>query len=236
MSKNEVVKYDPNWKLKFKSEAEKIKKAFSDNCIEIHHIGSTAVEGLSAKPVIDIIVVVRQISSVSSIEGYRFYGELGIPFRRYFSSGNAHIHVFEENNPEIEQNLLFRDYLRDNFEAKNNYEKLKLELAHRYPDDRTKYSLEKNSLISEIIKRTGFNGLCLRYVFHDLEKIYYEKHLGDQGFYKFVLYKGSELVGVASVTNNLIIDKIAGTNYLDHMKKLLEKWISAENDSVKTQR
>ncbi len=235
MSKNEVVKYDPKWKFRFKSEAEKIKKTFANNCIEIHHIGSTAVEGLSAKPIIDIIVAVRQISSVSSIEGYRFYGEFGIPFRRYFSSGDVHIHVFAGNNPEIEQNLLFRDYLRDNFEVKNNYEKLKLELSHRYPDDRTKYSLEKNSLISEIIKRTGFNGLCLRYIFHDLEKIYYEKHLEDRGFYKFVLYKGSEIVTAAAVTNDLIIDKISGTN-LDHMKKLLEKWISSENDSVRTQR
>ena len=152
------------------------------------------------------------------------------------SSGDIHIHVFEENNPEIEHNLLFRDYLRSNTAAKQKYEKLKIELAHKYPDDRTQYSMEKNAFISEIIERNGFKGLCLRFVFHALEAEYYIEHIGKQGAYKFILYKGAEIVAAAAIDEQLIIEKIVGTNHIDYMKQLLDRWILSENDSVRAQR
>lgn len=237
MSKVQVIKYDPQWKERFSLESIKLEKAFAGNFVAIHHIGSTAVEGLSAKPIIDIIVVVKNIFKVNNqtIDGYESRGELGIPFRRYFSSGDFHLHVFEENNPEIQQHILFRDYLRNNSEVRKEYETTKLGLAKKYPDDRMQYCLGKNSLINKIIKISGFNGLCLRHVFHDLEKDYYTSKLGHKGFYKFILYEGSEIISAAAVTQDLVIDEISGENHLVSMQKLLERWISKENNLVRSQ-
>jgi GrpB-like predicted nucleotidyltransferase (UPF0157 family) len=237
MSKVEVVQYNPQWKEKFSLESIKLEKDFKDNFVSIHHIGSTAIEGLSAKPIIDIIVVVKNIFKVNNqmIDGYESRGELGIPFRRYFSSGDFHLHVFEEHNPEIEQHILFRNYLRNNFEVKKDYERVKLELAQKHPAERMQYCLGKNSLINKIIKMSGFKGICLRYVFHKLEQDYYVKKLGDKGFYRFILYEGAEIVGAASVSQDLIIDEIFSENHVDCIKKLLRKWISQDNNSARSQ-
>lgn len=238
MSKVQVVQYDPQWKERFSLESKILAEEFEDNFVAIHHIGSTSVEGLSAKPIIDIIVAVKNILKVNNklIDGYESRGELGIPFRRYFSSGDFHLHVFEENNPEIAQHILFRDYLRSNPKAKTSYEKIKLELARKHPNDRMQYCLGKNSLISEIVMMSGFKGLCLRYVFHDLEKDYYTRKLQNKGFYKFVLYEGAEIVSAAAVTQDLAIEKIASENRLDMMGKFLERWILPENDSARSER
>ena len=115
----EVVPYDPEWPTRFREAAQQIKVALGDNCIEIHHIGSTSVVGLSAKPVIDMLPVVHDIMQVDQANrmmashGYNALGEYGIPFRRYFQKGNNmrthQAHVFEIGNPEIERHLKFRD-------------------------------------------------------------------------------------------------------------------------------
>ena len=86
----EVVPYEPNWPMEFEQEAGQIKKALGDNCIEIHHIGSTSIPNLAAKPIIDMIPVVLDISKVDSANaamqalGYEAKGEYGMLFRRYF--------------------------------------------------------------------------------------------------------------------------------------------------------
>src|SRR5580698_1970268 len=84
----EVVPYNPEWPQMFEAEAALIKKALGDNCIAIHHIGSTSIPGLSAKPIIDILPVVKDILKVDAkpIEalGYQAKGENGMAFRRYF--------------------------------------------------------------------------------------------------------------------------------------------------------
>jgi GrpB-like predicted nucleotidyltransferase (UPF0157 family) len=238
MSKVELLQYNPQWKQKFSLESTKLEKEFGDNFVAIHHIGSTAIEGLSAKPIIDIVISVKDILEVNnkSIDGYESRGELGIPFRRYFSSGDFHLHVFEENNPEIIQHILFRDYLRSNNEVKKDYEKIKLELAQQYAEDRMRYCLGKNLLINEIIRMSCFQGICLRYVFHDIEKDYYIKKLGDKGFYKFILYYGSEIIAAAAISQHLTIEAITGEKHLDVMQSLLERWILPENNSVRSQR
>jgi GrpB-like predicted nucleotidyltransferase (UPF0157 family) len=88
--KIEVVEYNPNWPELFETEAKRIKEALGNNCIEIHHIGSTSIPRLSAKPVIDILPVVRDIREVDKTNkameslGYEAKGENGIAFRRYF--------------------------------------------------------------------------------------------------------------------------------------------------------
>ena len=88
--KVEVVKYRSEWSREFEAEAERIKEILGDEAIEIYHIGSTSVEGLSAKPIIDIMPVVKDISRIDKLNpafealGYECMGEFGIPGRRYF--------------------------------------------------------------------------------------------------------------------------------------------------------
>src|SRR3569832_920194 len=135
----EVVGYDPKWPELFASEAELVKQALGSNCTQVHHIGSTSVPGLSAKPIIDMVPVVRDIQEVdNAIEameslGYEAKGEYGIAFRRYFQKGKNrrthNEHVYQEGNPEIRRYLLFRDWMRSHKDDAENYGKLKLVFA-----------------------------------------------------------------------------------------------------------
>ena len=114
IKKIEVVPNDPNWLSIFEAEAAQIKKILGNNCIALHHVGSTAIPGLAAKPKIDIIMVVRdlffQASELEAI-GYKYRGGFNIPLRKCFTirtaDRNINLHVFEENDPEIELNILF---------------------------------------------------------------------------------------------------------------------------------
>ena len=106
--KVEVVKYRPEWAEEFEREAEKIKEILGENLLAIHHIGSTAVAGLAAKPIIDILPVVKDIRKAEEQNaafealGYECMGEFGIAGRRYFRKGREkrthHLHLFEEAN------------------------------------------------------------------------------------------------------------------------------------------
>lgn len=106
-----VVAYDASWPQLFEIEAQRIKGILGDHCITIHHIGSTAVPGLSAKPIIDILPVVNDILQVDQFNsamkniGYAAKGEYGIPFRRYFQKSSErrthNVHIFAEGNPEL---------------------------------------------------------------------------------------------------------------------------------------
>ena len=165
----DVVNYNPQWPAHFAEEAERIKRALGDNCIRIHHIGSTAVPGLAAKPVIDMLPVVHDISKVddalSNMEqlGYVAKGEFGMPFRRYFQKGQDkrthNVHVFEEKNPEIERHLKFRDWLQTHPADRDAYAELKRYLAQQNPTDIMAYSLGKEAFIAHIDKQTGYQGI-----------------------------------------------------------------------------
>lgn len=129
--KIEVVEYNPNWPELFETEAKRIKEALGNNCIEIHHIGSTSIPRLSAKPVIDILPVVRDIREVDKTNkameslGYEAKGENGMAFRRYFQKGKNnrthHVHVYQEADPEISRYLKFRDWMRSHASDAENY-------------------------------------------------------------------------------------------------------------------
>ncbi|MGQ3887827.1 GNAT family N-acetyltransferase [Legionella sp. CNM-1927-20] len=165
----EVVPYNTSWPMQFVQEAERITKALGNNCIDIHHIGSTSVPGLAAKPVIDMIPVVLDITQVENANaamqalGYEAKGEYGIPFRRYFQKGGNqrthHVHIFELGNSEIERHLKFRDWMRMHPEDKEAYARLKQELARQHPYDINAYCLGKENFITTIDKKAGFNGL-----------------------------------------------------------------------------
>lgn len=142
-----VVPYDGRWPELFTQEATKIRAALGKNCITIHHIGSTSVPGLSAKPIIDMVLGVKDILQVdaASLErlGYEGRGELGMLFRRYFSNRVCHVHIWEEGNPEIDKHLIFKDYLIKNPDEAKRYEALKQRLAETFKMDRTSYTLSK---------------------------------------------------------------------------------------------
>ena len=156
----EVVPYNPHWPKMFEAEAKLIKKALGDNCIAIHHIGSTAIPGLSAKPVFDILPVVKSLSEVDrSVEameriGYEALGEYGIPLRRFFQKGGDwrthHVHVFEKGNPAISLHLQFRDWLISHPDDAKAYQDLKLKLASKFPRDSERYVKGKEAFIQSI--------------------------------------------------------------------------------------
>ena len=154
-----VVTYDPQWPVLFEKEAQKIRAILGKNLLTMYHIGSTSVPGLAAKPIIDILPVVKQIDLVDicnpqfEVIGYEPMGEYGISGRRYFRKGGAekrshHLHVFgEESVADIIRHLAFRDYLRTHPEIAEAYAVLKQGLAKQHPNDIDAYCDGKDAFI-----------------------------------------------------------------------------------------
>lgn len=160
--KVEVVKYREEWKELFKREKELLESIFQPIDVEIHHIGSTSVPGLSAKPIIDILLAVDCIEQVESatkeIEayGYEAKGENGLPGRRYFQKSDdrgvrqVHLHAYTKINPEVLRHLAFRDYLQAHPEDAERYGRLKEKAAAKCEYDIDSYIDEKSSIVKEI--------------------------------------------------------------------------------------
>lgn len=224
-----VTPYNPEWPQIFEKEAAKLKEALGANCIAIHHVGSTSVPGLLAKPVIDIIGVVRNPEiAISPLEklGFTYKGEYNIPMRYFFNRSegvDTNLHVYEEGHPEIELNLLFRDYLRENSEARDQYAQLKVELlkdasSHKKHNSLfTGYNLGKDPFIRSILRAVNFNRIrmmhCTHYAEWDAAKRFRNKYFFDPlsisdpytwtfnhpEHAHFILYKGIEIVGYAQI-------------------------------------
>lgn len=160
MRKIVVVPHENHWSEKFQMDAERLKTAMPET-VKIHHIGSTSVPGLAAKPIIDMIMEVESIERVDRwnerfIElGYIVKGENGISGRRFFIHGTEekrsyHLHVFEKGNPEIVRHLAFRDYMMAHCEETEAYATLKKELAEKYTYDGTLYTEGKNEFVRNV--------------------------------------------------------------------------------------
>ena len=156
-----MVDYNPEWPAMFEAEAPKIAEALGDNLLSIHHIGSTSVPGLKAKPIIDILPVVRDIAAVDQHTpqmealGYEGLGEFGLPGRRYFRKGDLvrthHVHVHAlDSDQEIERHIAVRDYLRAHPDAAREYGELKAQLAKQFPDDRFAYMDGKDAFVKAL--------------------------------------------------------------------------------------
>jgi len=158
-----VVSYNPNWKDIYKEESEKIKNVLSDIIIDIHHIGSTAIPGIKTKPVIDILVEVKDIEAVDQYNntmeelGYEGMGEYGITKRRFFKKGGNkrthHIHIFQAGNEEIKRHINFKEYLIAHPDKAREYSELKEKLVNKYTYDVENYTNGKNDFIKEIDKK-----------------------------------------------------------------------------------
>lgn len=152
-----LVNYDPEWEALFKQEVSIVREILGDELVAAHHIGSTAIPGLKAKPIIDILLEVKSIHSVEKYNkqfqsiGYEAKGEYGIKGRRFFQRGaderTHHVHVFEKGSPEVSRHVKFRDYLKENKEKVKEYEKLKVALAEKNPCDPESYAKGKNEFI-----------------------------------------------------------------------------------------
>lgn len=159
----EVVPYNINWVNKYLAEAEKIKKIMADELVKIHHIGSTSIPGISAKPVIDILVEVINIENIDDYNekmkeiGYIAKGEYGIEGRRFFLKGEInrthHIHVFQVGNSEIIRHLNFRDYMISHPDEAKAYSEMKRELAIKFRHDIDGYCNGKNDFIKNIDRK-----------------------------------------------------------------------------------
>lgn len=160
----EVVDYNPQWIKEFKKESKKIKAVLGKNCIGVYHIGSTAVKGLKAKPIIDMMPVVKDISLVDEHNreleelGYECMGEYGIPGRRFFVKGGDnrthHIHVFEKtNHEEIERHLAVCGYLNSHPDIAKQYGELKASLAEEFTYDNDGYCNGKDAFVKNLEKK-----------------------------------------------------------------------------------
>lgn len=157
-----VVTYDPSWPAAFETEKNRILEACSRFSIAIEHVGSTAVPGLSAKPILDIMIGIPNdqdgVKLVPFLEelGYFYKGENGIPGRHYFTLGNPrthHIHMVKQQGEIWKKHLLFRDYLRIHKKDRDEYAALKQVLSGRFPTDRLRYTESKNGLIQHILEK-----------------------------------------------------------------------------------
>ena len=163
--KVEVVPHDPSWERAFKVESKLICKALGGNVVTIHHIGSTAIPGILAKPVIDLMGEVGDLSSVDAKNeemralGYEVMGECGILGRRYFRKENPpgvrthNVHIFEVDTDNVKRHLAFRDFLRFHPVDAETYSRLKQALAEKYPNDIHGYMDGKDGMIKEMEKR-----------------------------------------------------------------------------------
>lgn len=160
MREIKVVPYKTEWQNQYEIEKRLLEAIFGAEILSIHHIGSTSVPGLAAKPIIDILVEVKQISLIHTYNnemvkmGYECKGENGIEGRRYFQKGGEdrthHVHMYEQGHPEIGRHLRFRDYLRKHADVAWQYARLKQELAKKYQFNPEAYVERKTSFIRNV--------------------------------------------------------------------------------------
>lgn len=162
-----VLPYDRAWKSAFEEIKLEIENAIGDLIIGIEHVGSTSVEGMSAKPCIDIDVIIKNysifedvVSKLATI-GYTHEGDLGIKHREAFKYLDKphlmkhHLYVCPQNSEELHRHVTFRDYLRSNSEAVKKYSSVKETAAKLFPDDIDQYIKYKSPCIEELYRQCG---------------------------------------------------------------------------------
>ena len=162
-----VMPHDATWKNEFEKIKTEIEDALGDLAICIEHVGSTAVEGLAAKPCIDIDVVIRDASELGAAVaalsriGYVHEGDLGIKGREAFDYADKphlmkhHLYVCAQGSAELLRHIAFRDFLRGHPEAAAEYGRIKQEAARLFPDDIARYIAYKSPCIERIYKACG---------------------------------------------------------------------------------
>ncbi|MDM8532716.1 GrpB family protein [Anaerolineales bacterium HSG25] len=156
-----VVPHNPAWKTEFQVEAKRINNALVGRVEALHHIGSTVIPNITAKPIIDILLEVETITDLdeqaSAMEqlGYEAMGEFGIPGRRFFLKDDTaglrthHVHAFQVGHAGVTRHLAFRDYMIAHPQEAQRYSALKQSLAQAHPHDIEAYMAGKGPYIKE---------------------------------------------------------------------------------------
>lgn len=161
-----VLPYNKKWAEDYQQIKNLLLNIFSDLVIEIQHFGSTSINGMSAKPIIDVMIIVNDILKVDDFNpkmietGYKPKGENGMPGRRYFQyfhedgvNHTQHIHVYEKNNPAVIDQLMFRDYLRIDKDAFEQYLQVKINASEMFRYLPIDYTNAKTDCVNEIMSK-----------------------------------------------------------------------------------
>ncbi len=237
-TKNIVIyRYDTNWPKIYEIEAEKIRDALGNNFLEIHHIGSTSVPGLSAKRDIDILCVISSLNKALALEkiDYIYKGEFNVPLRFAFSKNTfdskVNLHVVEKDHGFIALNLAFRDYLRGHVDARIEYEELKRKLIED-PDSHIKtnsiftgYNLGKNDFIKSILEKAGFDDFAINFCAHYKEWDEYHRIRAEQVFEpRGIIYDRNHPCVTAENNYHMVLykgTKIVSTAHVELLSKSL---------------
>jgi len=159
--KVELLPHSLEWETRATAESARILSMLGSNGVAVHHIGSTAISGICAKPVLDLLPEVVSLPRLVEDKvhllslGYEWWGEYGIPNRRYCTLNDAttgrrlvQLHCFQTGDPEIERHLAFRDYLRANSAKAREYDAEKKRCSTLHPNDSHAYSDAKSSWIT----------------------------------------------------------------------------------------
>jgi GrpB-like predicted nucleotidyltransferase (UPF0157 family) len=154
-----IVDYDPEWPRRFDAQRERIAGAIGDRALRIEHIGSTAVPDLGAKPIIDVLVTVADVTDEASygpaLEAAGYELRVSEPEHRMFRTPahDVHVHVWRDGDPEVYRHLAFRDRLHESAADRGEYERLKRSLAEREWIDMNHYANAKGPLVEAILTR-----------------------------------------------------------------------------------
>jgi GrpB-like predicted nucleotidyltransferase (UPF0157 family) len=154
-----VVAYDPSWPDRFEAEEKRLRAALGERARRIEHIGSTAVPGLAAKPIVDVLVEINQFEDharyCESLQaaGYELRVREANHLMFRTPDRDVHVHIWPAGSENIEPHLIFRDWLRSHPDDRRLYERTKQELARRAWPDMNYYAEAKNPVIGKIMAR-----------------------------------------------------------------------------------
>lgn len=162
-----VVPYDPQWPLIFAELHDRVWPVVQHAAMRLEHVGSTAVPGLRAKPVIDACIVVASPRDIPHVVkalttvGYAHRGDLGVPDRDAFRPPAGvrkhHLYASPQHSLSLKNQLGLRDYLRANPDTAGQYGDLKASLAERFPEDIDRYIAGKTEFVLGILRTIGLN-------------------------------------------------------------------------------
>lgn len=161
-----LVPWSEEWETEFLLEKNRIETEIGELILAVHHIGSTAVRNLSAKPIIDIAIELEDFQHgyrcVQGLErlGYSYKGINILPDRHYFNKGEPRthqIHMFPKGSSFLLRQLAFRDYLIQHEWARKEYQELKERLSQTHSKDKLTYADKKTDFVNSILKRLGFD-------------------------------------------------------------------------------
>lgn len=244
----EIVPYNQNWPKKFAEYAKEIQFVLGQNCLEIHHIGSTSIEEMIAKEDIDILCIVKDLKATEVLQnyGYQLKGELNVPLRYFYKSNTedkkVNLHICMEGNGFSNLNLTFRNYLREHEDIRHAYCELKQKLVkdpkshQKVHGPFTEYTRSKNEFIKQVLMLANYQGVCINFCLHFSEWEAYHGILempqlpSSANDLHFILYEGVDISTAAYVqtsSNKAHLKKLrskSGKDFNQTMIKAIMEW------------